>query len=346
MRLPNNASRRAFALFGLTAALPLALGGCALIPGGGEEVASVSTQARAANAQTGPMADYPQVLGEPFVVQGVEYVPADTASYDAVGYATFDREAGQGVTVAHKTLPLPSYVEITALDTGRTILARVERRGPMTNARLVALSPAAQMQLGGGEGVPVRLRRVNPPESDRAELRAGRAAKERMNTPKSLLAVLERKLPQSGAASLRSASPPPRSVAAAPRTAQTGYGDAPGSERGANRSYPLRPLSNTLIALAPARPQAVRPAPVRQAPPRYASEADPAQYGDFIVQAAAFSNRANAEHAADRLGGFVTQAGRFYRVRTGPYATRGQAEAALAKVRAAGYSDARVFTAG
>nr|WP_251567318.1 SPOR domain-containing protein [Erythrobacter sp. 3-20A1M] len=40
------------------------------------------------------------------------------------------------------------------------------------------------------------------------------------------------------------------------------------------------------------------------------------------------------------------QARGIHRVRTGPYATRGKAEAALAKVRAAGYSDARVFTAG
>ncbi|WP_207912380.1 SPOR domain-containing protein [Altererythrobacter sp. TH136] len=35
-----------------------------------------------------------------------------------------------------------------------------------------------------------------------------------------------------------------------------------------------------------------------------------------------------------------------FRVRTGPYITKAQAEAALAKVRAAGYSDARVTTAG
>ena len=342
MRLPSDALKRAFVLLGLTAAL----GGCALIPGGGDEVASAAPP-RAANAQMGPMADYPQVLGDPFHIQGVEYVPADSASYDAVGYATFDREAGQGVTVAHKTLPIPSYVEITALDTGRTILARVERRGPMTNARLVALSPAAQMQLGGGEGTAVRVRRVNPPESDRAELRAGRAAKERMETPKSLLSVLERKLPQSGAASLGRAASAPSPVAPAPRVADAGRDDASNGARGANRNYPLRPVTSTPIAVAPQRPQAARPVPVRQAPPRYADEPEQANaYGEFVVQAAAFSSRASAEHAADRLGGFVTQAGRFYRVRTGPYATRGQAEAALAKVRAAGYSDARVFTAG
>jgi rare lipoprotein A len=68
--------------------------------------------------------------------------------------------------------------------------------------------------------------------------------------------------------------------------------------------------------------------------------------GGLVVQAAAFANRANADRAARALGGFVSRAGRFYRVRTGPFATRAQAEAALAKVRAAGYSDAKIFSAG
>ena len=66
--------------------------------------------------------------------------------------------------------------------------------------------------------------------------------------------------------------------------------------------------------------------------------------GAFVVQAATFASEANAERAAESLGGFIDPVGRFYRVRTGPYATRGQAEAALAKVRAAGYSDAKVST--
>jgi rare lipoprotein A len=68
--------------------------------------------------------------------------------------------------------------------------------------------------------------------------------------------------------------------------------------------------------------------------------------GAFVVQAAAFSNEANAKRAANSLDGFVQKSGRFFRVRTGPFTNRGQAEAALAKVRAAGYSDARVFTSG
>jgi rare lipoprotein A len=46
------------------------------------------------------------------------------------------------------------------------------------------------------------------------------------------------------------------------------------------------------------------------------------------------------------LGGKVTRSGQYFRVRTGPFATRGEAEASLAKVRAAGYRDARIFTSG
>jgi rare lipoprotein A len=64
-----------------------------------------------------------------------------------------------------------------------------------------------------------------------------------------------------------------------------------------------------------------------------------------VIQAGAFANRANAERAAKQLGGFISASGRLFRVRTGPFATRGRADAALAKVRAAGYSDARVTTA-
>jgi rare lipoprotein A len=71
---------------------------------------------------------------------------------------------------------MPSYVEITALDTGRTILVRINDRGPMTNDRLIDLSEGAARQLGivdkGTTGV--RVRRVNPPENEKSALRAGR----------------------------------------------------------------------------------------------------------------------------------------------------------------------------
>ncbi|WP_374405630.1 SPOR domain-containing protein [Pelagerythrobacter sp.] len=301
---------------GLAFGLSLALAGC----GGGDRPQSVVA---AQPDATGPAADYPMVLGDPFTVDGVEYVPTDAMNYDEVGYLAADGAAGPGVTASHRTLPLPSYIEVTSLASGRTILARVERRGPMTGARLLALSPEALAQLGEAEGAAVRVRRVNPPEVQRAELRAGRAAPLRMDTPETLLGVLRRKLPGDGSASLAGATSPP-----VPSGVQAGA--APESAPQPTESLALAPLES---AATPRTAQART-----QTPPA------PAATGTFVVQAAAFSSEANAQRAAKALGGFVATSGRLHHVRTGPYQTRGQAEAALAKVRAAGYSDARVST--
>ena len=128
-----------------TAATALALGACTGIAQAAPEPASRSIA-------NDPSADYPVVIGEPFTIDGVTYTPEDTLNYDRVGYATIDENAGEGVTGAHRTLPLPSYVEVTSLDSGRTILVRIENRGPMSNDRLLALSPTALSQLGVEEG--------------------------------------------------------------------------------------------------------------------------------------------------------------------------------------------------
>jgi rare lipoprotein A len=93
---------------------------------------------------------------------------------------------GGAISAAHHTLPLPSYAEVTDLKTGRTILVRVERRGPGDSQHAIELSPGAAAQLGiaAGSNEGVRVRRVNPPEQDRALLRSGNPAPERMATPK------------------------------------------------------------------------------------------------------------------------------------------------------------------
>lgn len=329
MRSSGDLFRGAFAL-----ALSLALGACGVMGGGDRPIAGRPL----ATAVNGPAADYPMVLGDPFIIDGVEYTPSDAMNLDEVGYATLDGEAASGVTVSHKTLPLPSYVEVTSLESGRTILARVERRGPMTNARVIGLSPDAQAQLGVSENAPVRVRRVNPPEVQRADLRAGRAAPLRMGTPETLLGVLRRRLPEDGSVSLASAQKAPMPsgveapgqppVANAADTAPALASAEPIAGRAGSDDYALAPLEGTATP-----PPAV-------ASPTPATPAD----GAFVVQAATFANEANAERAAEALDGFISPAGHFYRVRTGPYATRGQAEAALAKVRAAGYSDAKVST--
>ena len=338
MRSCNNLFRGAFAL-GLTGALA----GCGLMGGEGERPLALSADPTPGEARTGPAADYPMVLGEPFSIDGVEHVPSDALNHDEVGYASLDAEAGAGVTAAHKTLPLPSYVEITSLQSGRTILARVERRGPMTNSRVVALSPDALAQLSVAEGAPVRVRRVNPPEAQRAELRAGQTAPLRMDTPETLLGVLRRRLPADGSASLADARQVP---------VPSGVETASASATGTPPPVPAAPAKSDTTPATPAGVYALAPISAaeqaKEDPPSPATPtpAPPPAKGEFVVQAAAFSSEQNAVRAAEALEGFVTRSGAYYRVRTGPYETRGQAEAALAKVRAAGYSDAKVSTQG
>ncbi|HUD28549.1 MAG TPA: septal ring lytic transglycosylase RlpA family protein [Novosphingobium sp.] len=140
-----------------------------------------------------PVSDVPVRIGPPYKVRGQTYVPAAQPGYDMLGYATwYGGESGNQVangerfrpgwvTAAHKTLPLPSYVEVTALDTGRRIVVRVNDRGPYGDpTRILDLSKGAAELLGvraTGKAA-VRVRVVEPGEKDRAALRKGKPARE------------------------------------------------------------------------------------------------------------------------------------------------------------------------
>ena len=326
MRLPNKFPTRLLAL-----ALTVPLAACGAISGS-DRVAQAKIADPVSSSSLGPQADYPMVLGDPYNIDGVEYVPADTWNYDEVGYASLD--GGEGVTAAHRTLPLPSYVEVTSLESGKTALVRIERRGPMTGASLLALSPDALAQIEAVDGAAVRVRRVNPPEIERAALRAGERAPDRLETPESLLVVLRRKLPEEGSASLAQSQSPAIAEAPVVNSAEPAPTIAIDLPPDAESEEP----AVTAVSLA-AKPPKPRPSESEVSKPTESGEG-------LVVQAAAFSVEENARRAAKALGGFVVPSGRFFRVQTGPYTSRGQANAALAKVKAAGYSDARVTSAG
>ena len=318
-----------------------ALGACA-------STAQTAPAPAARSIENGPAADYPVVIGDPYEVDGVLYTPLDTMNYDQVGYATVDADDATGITGAHRTLPLPSYVEVTALDSGRTILVRLERRGPMTNDRLLALAPAAMTQLGASEGAPIRMRRVNPPEEHRAELRAGREAPLRMETPQGLLEVLKRRLPEQGSAPLgdpRQAQvsgsvPTPGAIATLDPNEEAQMPEETPDEptEGLQVETPETPETPSRIG-RPELPMAVQggpePAPLM---------VQPADDGKFAVQLGAFSVKDNAEALAKKVQGYVETSGKYSLVRVGPYATRGQAEQALAMLRERGYRDALIKT--
>jgi rare lipoprotein A len=336
MRLPD----KNFLALGLV----LALAACG---GTGGNAAPVSTP----TPPQGPAADYPMVIGAPFTVDGVLYTPADTLNFDEVGRAVLDEAGGTAVTGEHRTLPLPSYVEVTSLETGRTILVRLERRGPMTGNSAVGLSAGALAQLGATPGTPVRVRRVNPPEQERAMLRRGERVPDRMDTPMSLVEVLRRKLPAGSSAPV-DAKPAHEAADAsqAPATRPSAEKGAQPAAKPAPKPKPEpKPKPKDTPPAKPAAPEHTAPPPALPAEPKKpaappSTQAAKPGKGTYAVQAGAFSVEANAKAVASRIGGRIDKAGKFYVVRTGPFASRQEAEASLAKVKAAGYSGARIYS--
>jgi peptidoglycan lytic transglycosylase len=101
----------------------------------------------------------------------------------------------------------------------------------------------------------------------------------------------------------------------------------------------LTALRKHLPGRIAAAPPSTRPAaPLRTAPTRHV----PLSRG-YFVQVAALSNAGNAQSLAQSMNGFVKPGGGLYRVQIGPFATRGQADAARKRAAGAGYGDARVF---
>ncbi len=130
------------------------LAACAALPfgDGGHDVAAGGT------IPTGGGYD---MIGRPYTVSGVTYVPQEDPTYSRVGLASWYGADFQGrytangeifdmnrLTAAHTTLPLPSYVRVTNLDNGASIVVRVNDRGPFHSDRIIDLSARAADLLG------------------------------------------------------------------------------------------------------------------------------------------------------------------------------------------------------
>jgi len=112
-------------------------------------------------------------LGSAYQINGVWYYPEFDPAYDAIGIASWygrdfhDRPTANGetfdmeqISAAHPTLPMPSLVEVTNLENGRSLRLRVNDRGPFHGNRVIDLSRAAARELGfEGKGLAkVRVR--------------------------------------------------------------------------------------------------------------------------------------------------------------------------------------------
>jgi len=100
-------------------------------------------------------------VGKPYVVAGQLYVPEENRAYHAVGVASWYGEDFHGratangevfdmnaISAAHPTLPMPCYARVTNLANGRSLIVRVNDRGPYHGNRVIDVSIRAAHLLG------------------------------------------------------------------------------------------------------------------------------------------------------------------------------------------------------
>jgi len=291
-------------------------------------------------------------VGSPYVVSGVAYTPAEDPEYDAVGRASWygpgfhgkrtangERYDMYAMTAAHPTLPLPSVVEVTNLETGERVRLRLNDRGPFAKNRIIDVSRAAAERLGFlDEGTaPVRVRYLGP-----ARLDGGVRLEPTAIAPAPLA-------PQPTLASVEPIGLPPAPLPIDP----VGMGD-PEARRGEPKVAPEPASAAAPPVLAPpvlAPPVLAPPvlAPTVSGPTASGTAPDQTPY---FVQIIALSSEEAARRELDGVGwiapGLVEEAGEtgVWRVRLGPFENRRLAAEALDQARVLGYDDARLVAVG
>lgn len=86
---------------------------------------------------------------------------ASVYAYDGEKTANGERAKPQGFTAAHRTLPFGTKVRVTNKRNGRTVVVRINDRGPFVKGRVIDLTPAAATKLGFSGLAPVALAVVN-----------------------------------------------------------------------------------------------------------------------------------------------------------------------------------------
>lgn len=149
---------RLLAAGALLCACLMALAGCS---GAYDSNLGVSSSPRVVSGGSVPKGGGVYKVGRPYRVGGRWYHPHEDPGYDRVGTASWYGDAFHGrrtangeiydmnaLTAGHPTLPLPSYLYVTNLQNGRTVLVRVNDRGPYAKDRLIDLSYKTARTLG------------------------------------------------------------------------------------------------------------------------------------------------------------------------------------------------------
>ena len=299
---------------------------------------------------------YASGANRPYNVFGTDYAPDLTGSpYKQRGVGSWYGRKFHGqrtssgeiydmyaMTAAHPTLPIPCYALVTSVATGKSIIVRVNDRGPFLHNRIMDLSYAAAYKLGysGAGSAVIEVEMLLP-----REIAAGRIPA----TSSGLLASTSAtSMPNAATATTTPKSPTVTAVAstlgpAFPAAAASAL--VPSIAAAAARpsvAMAMQAASSSAPHLDPDIPPDLIALPDREPAPALPSSSTSAGY---YLQLGAFRARAGAESFAAHLSRLidpalasrvhVSDASGLYRVRVGPYAKRIEADNAASSVRAA-----------
>lgn len=319
--------------FGVMAAMVMFLAGCA------ETQFLIHTAKRVTKDDDGATktgSGYYKV-GNPYQIDSTWYYPAEDYEYDETGIASWYGAAFHGrktangedydmnsLTAAHRTLPMPSFVRVTNLENGRSLVLKVNDRGPFAKGRIIDVSKRGAQLLGFQNQGTSRVRVQILADQSRAVAARlqNRETLARVGSP-----ITVDKLPKATV-----------SAEALPAPA--------GAESSPNVSNVLPPPTGT-IANTTVQSETV----ALTAVPEAAVEQGPVSPTSIFVQAGAFGLFDNANKVRASLSPlgpvFLDQVlvnGKdLYRVRVGPLADVNQADMILNQVVGTGYPDARII---
>lgn len=278
-------------------------------------------------------------VGNPYQINGIWYYPSENDKYDSTGIASWygpqfhGKRTANGeifdenqLTAAHPTLPMPVLARVTNLENGKSLIVRINDRGPFAAGREIDMSKKAADMLGfmqkGTAKVRVQYIGRAPLEGGIGD---GRAVAETFVAPPVVTPNDERHV--SGTAPVTAVASVSTSVLAAP----SGAASAPPP---AAPTATVSPISDTP---APRSAETVDQVPVTGP-------------GNLYVQAGSFQNLQNAEAVRQQLTGVgqveiqttMIDGTPYYRVRVGPLSDVPAADSSLQSVIAQGHKGARI----
>ncbi len=285
-------------------------------------------------------------IGKPYQVNGVWSYPAEDFGYDETGLASWHAPGPQAkttangelhdqneLTAAHRTLPMPSLVRVTNLDNGRSVVVRINDRGPETNGRIIEMSQRGAQLLGFEGNGTAKVRVQILAEESRAI-----AAAARQGTPATILAETDGPAPKPvPRARIEVAGPSGGQLAGGPLAGGPTTGQPTAGLVGA----PVPPPATVAGSIEKGR---FVPAPlVSQLPLRGP--------GNLYVQVGAFGSAETMARTRARLAAMgqpatvlSARAGKqtLQRVRVGPLDSVDRADAVLNQIIQAGLTEAKI----